>query len=68
MDAVRGEPEPQGCADLLARVQSMRPRIHAYGHIHEGRGIVKGPTTFVNCAIWDERMEGLRPPMVLDIG
>lgn len=40
-----------GCEDLLARVQEIKPRIHVFGHIHEGRGMMEiGETTFVNAA------------------
>lgn len=42
-----------GCADLLARVREVRPRVHVYGHIHEGRGeyALEGvPTRFVNAS------------------
>ena len=28
-----------GCADLLARVLAIRPRIHLFGHIHNDRGV-----------------------------
>jgi predicted phosphodiesterase len=27
-----------GCEDLLARVRAVRPLLHLYGHIHQGRG------------------------------
>ncbi len=27
-----------GCVDLLARVQAVAPRLHVFGHIHEGFG------------------------------
>jgi hypothetical protein len=27
-----------GCADLLQRVQHVKPRLHLFGHIHEGSG------------------------------
>jgi Icc-related predicted phosphoesterase len=28
-----------GCADLLERVQTVRPRLHLFGHIHEDGGL-----------------------------
>ncbi len=40
-----------GCEELLARVQEIKPRVHVFGHIHEGRGRIDiGETTFVNAA------------------
>lgn len=40
-----------GCADLLARVQQVRPRLHVFGHIHEAAGVVRvGETVFVNAS------------------
>ncbi|RKP27380.1 Metallo-dependent phosphatase-like protein, partial [Syncephalis pseudoplumigaleata] len=31
--------ESCGCDDLLVRVQTVRPIVHIFGHIHEGRGV-----------------------------
>jgi predicted phosphohydrolase len=43
--------ERVGCADLLARVRTMRPRLHVFGHIHEAAGVARdGDTLFVNAA------------------
>lgn len=50
----RGE-DPQGhlgSISLLESVQATRPRVHCFGHIHEGYGVrVRGDTTFVNAAL-----------------
>jgi len=41
--------EKAGCADLLERIQQIKPRFHVFGHIHEGYGITKDAhTTYVN--------------------
>ncbi|OWK34470.1 metallophosphatase domain-containing protein [Fimbriiglobus ruber] len=41
-----------GCADLLARVQVVRPKLHVFGHIHEAAGVYHTQETlFVNAAI-----------------
>lgn len=47
---VRGE--AVGCADLLERVQQVRPKLHVFGHIHEAAGVFQTEhTLFVNaCA------------------
>ncbi|MDH3198719.1 MAG: metallophosphatase domain-containing protein [Candidatus Krumholzibacteria bacterium] len=38
-----------GCEELLLRVKQVKPRVHVFGHIHEGRGKyeIEG-TVFVN--------------------
>jgi len=53
LDEVAGDGH-LGCADLWKRVRDIGPRIHAFGHIHEGSGVdVRDGTTFVNAAICD---------------
>jgi predicted phosphodiesterase len=53
-----------GCEDLLARVRAVRPLLHVYGHIHQGRGRWRdGPTLLVN-ATCDECMA---PPTVIRV-
>jgi predicted phosphohydrolase len=38
-----------GCEDLLRRVRQVRPRLHVFGHIHEGGGVYReDATVFVN--------------------
>lgn len=38
-----------GCEDLLRRVRQIQPRLHVFGHIHEGGGVYRGDqTVFVN--------------------
>ena len=48
--------EDVGCDDLRAAVERIRPRLHVFGHIHEGYGeIVVGNTKFINasnCTSW----------------
>jgi Icc-related predicted phosphoesterase len=44
-----GEERRVGCADLLARVREVEPRLHIFGHIHQDRGQwTDGATTFAN--------------------
>ena len=42
-----------GCKALLNRVHEVKPKIHAFGHIHEqsGRKLIEGDVTFLNCCI-----------------
>ena len=52
-----------GCEDLMRRVQVVKPRLHVFGHIHEGRGALwRGDTLFVNASV----SEGQEQPMALD--
>jgi Icc-related predicted phosphoesterase len=54
----------QGCADLRARVEALRPKLHIFGHIHEDRGTweIDG-TRFANVTT----AECEKPPTVLDL-
>jgi Icc-related predicted phosphoesterase len=62
---VRGE--PVGDRDLLDAVQRIRPKLHVFGHIHEGYGRWKlGPTTFVNASVVDSSMQVAFQPVVVD--
>lgn len=49
-----------GCKDLKMTVQNrIKPRIHCFGHIHEGGGktVIIDNTTYVNCSYVDERYQ-----------
>jgi predicted phosphodiesterase len=60
--------ENLGCADLRDRVQHVRPKLHAFGHIHEGSGIeVLDGITFVNASICDGDYRVTNPARVVDI-
>lgn len=53
----------EGCADLLARVAEVKPRLHLFGHIHEDGGAWQvGDTWFSNVTTW----ECERAPTVFD--
>ena len=57
-----------GCADLRDRIQRVRPKVHAFGHIHAGSGVeVFGGITFVNASICDEEYLATNPARVIDI-
>lgn len=57
-----------GCADLLAAVQRTKPRLHVFGHIHEGYGTVeRDGTRFVNACNCTERYHPVQPPIVVDL-
>jgi Icc-related predicted phosphoesterase len=56
-----------GCEDLLARVQEIKPKIHCFGHIHEGFGYVfDGHTHYINAAVLNGRYEFRNKPLTID--
>jgi Icc-related predicted phosphoesterase len=45
-----------GCQDLRNRLNEVTPKVHIFGHIHEGYGeITQGKTKFINASICDVR-------------
>jgi Icc-related predicted phosphoesterase len=66
LDHVWGE--HVGCADLLARIAAVKPKVHAFGHIHEGSGVlVQDGTTYVNASICDGEYRPVNPIRVVDL-
>jgi Icc-related predicted phosphoesterase len=57
-----------GCADLLHRVLPLRPKIHAFGHIHYdyGEKMFNG-THFVNASCCNERYMPVNAPIVVEL-
>jgi Icc-related predicted phosphoesterase len=56
-----------GCEDLLTRIQDIKPKIHVFGHIHEGYGYVfDGTTHFINAAVLNGRYEYQNKPLTID--
>ena len=52
-----------GCEELRERIRVIRPKIHAFGHIHEAYGVSQSEgTQFVNCS----SSYGDNPPVVVD--
>lgn len=68
LDYIPRKNSNRGCPHLLERVQSVRPLVHAFGHIHVGNGVEKiGQTIFVNSSICDEQHRPWRKPHVIDV-
>ena len=60
--------ERVGCEDLLEAIQRIKPKIHAFGHIHESYGMRETDSTvFVNACNLDERYQIKNPPIELTI-
>lgn len=63
---VRGE--AVGCADLMDAVRRVRPKVHIFGHIHEGAGETEEDgTRFVNASSVTDRYKPSNPAIVIDI-
>jgi predicted phosphodiesterase len=66
LDCAHGE--HLGCADLWKRVTDIAPKIHVFGHIHEGSGVEeRDGTTYVNASICDAQYNPVNPCRVVDI-
>ena len=61
-------PDSVGCEQLLEAVKRVGPKVHAFGHIHEGHGILeKDGTTFVNASIMDGRYRPVNAPIGVEV-
>jgi Icc-related predicted phosphoesterase len=60
--------ERVGCEDLLEAVRRVKPRLHVFGHIHEGYGEhEQDGTRFVNASICTEAYQPTNAPIVVDV-
>ncbi|XP_012694553.2 metallophosphoesterase MPPED2-like [Clupea harengus] len=68
-DCVRMNLQRVGCVELLNTVQRrVRPKLHAFGHIHEGYGVLTdGCTTFINSSTCTIKYKPTNPPVVFDL-
>ena len=63
----------RGSQTLQRRLESVRPRLHVFGHMHAGHGIYRDQdpaghgTVSVNAAICDEDMAAVNAPVVVDM-
>ncbi len=56
-----------GCRDLSETVGRIRPKVHAFGHIHEGAGVYSNSDTiFLNASACDEDLNLIHSPAVLN--
>ncbi|ROL44048.1 Metallophosphoesterase MPPED2 [Anabarilius grahami] len=68
-DWVPKELQRVGCVELLNTVQRrVRPKLHVFGGIHEGYGIMTdGYTTFINASTCTVSFQPTNPPIVFDL-
>ena len=68
LDEVLRDPRPVGCRNLLHRIEEIKPRVHVFGHIHEGYGQVRqNDTLFINASVLDVRYQPVNAPVVVEI-
>lgn len=55
-----------GCLELLSRLHAIRPKLHVFGHIHDGYGVTVSDeipgTTFLNASVCTETYKPVNPP------
>jgi predicted phosphodiesterase len=60
--------EPVGCEELRIAVRRVRPRVHVFGHIHEGYGTERiDDTLFINASICTLAYRPTNPAIVVDL-
>lgn len=64
-------PRHVGCSDLADRLKVVRPKVHAFGHIHSAYGTLRGPaenggTLHINASICTEKYQPTNRPYVVD--
>ena len=63
-----GSIDNTGCPSLLARIEQLRPKVHIFGHIHEGHGYAeKDGTGYYNVSTMDEHYRRKHSPVVIDL-
>jgi predicted phosphodiesterase len=68
LDKVQPSPLSLGCELLRKAVARVKPKLHVFGHIHDGYGIqTTSLTTFVNASICTERYRPTNAPIVINI-
>ena len=60
--------EAAGCEVLRAELSRIRPRLHVFGHIHEGYGdVTLEGTRHVNASTCDAAYKPVHPPIVVEM-
>lgn len=60
-------PEPVGCEDLREVLGRVKPKLHVFGHIHEGYGFLEHlGTLYVNASTCDGEYQPNNPPVVVN--
>ena len=56
------------CEELLKAVERIKPKVHVFGHVHSGHGLVEHDgTTFINASVMNESYDPEWKPYVFDL-
>jgi Icc-related predicted phosphoesterase len=56
-----------GCEELLSCVERIKPKVHVFGHIHEGYGMKETSTTaFMNASVLDVNYRLVNKPIIIN--
>jgi Icc-related predicted phosphoesterase len=65
---ITADGEKVGCEELMKAVLRIQPKVHIFGHIHEGYGELKmSGTHFVNASICTLSYRPKNSPIVVDL-
>lgn len=57
-----------GCEDLLVKIEEVKPKVHIFGHIHEGYGDINiNDTRFINASVLNEQYALVNQPIVFEL-
>jgi Icc-related predicted phosphoesterase len=57
-----------GCEDLRRELGRIRPRLHVFGHVHDGYGTTRAEgTIYVNAAVCDRGYRASHPVQVVEL-
>lgn len=60
--------EHTGCPSLLARINAIAPKLHVFGHIHEGHGRYEaGGVSYHNISTMNEHYRISNPPVQIEL-
>lgn len=73
LDKINKDSENLGCEELLKVVMKIKPKLHVFGHIHGGHGILEKTwndgkkTIFVNASICNEKYKPVNKPIKVEL-
>ncbi|OMJ93267.1 hypothetical protein SteCoe_3849 [Stentor coeruleus] len=57
-----------GCSGLAEIIKMIKPKVHVFGHIHEGHGVqIIDGTTYINASVCNNRYQAIYSPIVFDL-
>jgi len=63
-----GRQEKTGCPSLLSCVRRISPKVHIFGHIHQGRGSAQeGNVAFFNVSTMNKNYQRIHEPVLIEV-